>query len=143
MSEADLAEVCTRFSQLHWHDSKLLDLHLLRVPGRKYDLRLDLDFIVGFTERQAERANKSAIFRECRIVQMDLDLLGVVICGGDIGSATCYADAVELEKKNRDKLRQFDFPQSYNPLEQCMGFLIEMISPGGQIIIFAKHFELV
>jgi hypothetical protein len=146
MSEAELDrdEICTRFSKLHWHDSKLLDLHLLRVPGkRKYDLRLDLDLIIAYAEGEIERNNKSAIFRECRIVQMDLDLLGVVICGGDIGSATCYADAVELERENREKARQFGFPQSYNPLEKCLGFFIEMINPGGEIIVFAKDFELV
>jgi len=143
-AEFNADEVCARFSQLYWHDSKLLDLHLVKHAEKKrYDLRLDLDLIVSFSEGRIERSNKSALFRECRIVRMDLDLLGVLICGGDIGSAVCYSDAVELERKNKDKARQFDFPQSYNPLEKCLGFLIEMINPGGEIIVFARDFELV
>ena len=146
MSEAQLCfdEVCAKFSQIYWHDSKLLDLHLLKHPEKKqYDLRLDLDLIVSFSEGRTERSKQSALFHECRIIQADLDLLGVLICGGDIASAVCYADAIEFERENRDKARQFDFPQSYNPLEKCLGFLIEMINPGGEIIVFAKGFELV
>lgn len=137
-------EVCARFSRLHWHDSKLLNLHLLKVPDeRKYDLQLEIDLITGFEEGEFQRSDRTAVFRECRIVQMDLDLLGIVICGGDIGSATCYVDAVDLEKRYRAKLGQFDFPQSYNPLEECFAFLIEMIHPGGEMIIFAKDFQLI
>ncbi|MGH9874932.1 MAG: hypothetical protein ACRD9S_20955 [Pyrinomonadaceae bacterium] len=136
--------VCARFSQIYWHDSKLLDLHLLRHPEKKkYDLRLDLDLIVGFSEGNVERRKQSALFRDCRIIQTDLDLLGVLICGGDIGSAGCYLDAVELEKKKRDRLRRFDLPQDQNPLEACIGFFIEMIPPGGELIVFARNFELV
>ena len=135
--------VCARFSELHWHDSKLLNLHLLRIPGeRKYDLQLDIDLIMGFEHGEFQRSDKTAVFRECRIVKMDLDLLGVVICGGDIGNATCYRDAVDLERQYRARLGQFDFPQSFNPLEECLGFLIEMINPGGEIVIFAKDFQI-
>jgi hypothetical protein len=142
-TEIKSSEVCTRFSEVRWHDSKLLDLCLLKDgTTKKYDLRLSLDLIVGSREGVIERSKKSALFRECRILQTDLDLLGVLICGGDIASATCYPDAVELEK-GRDKARQFDFAQDHNPLEKCWGFLIEMINPGGEIIVFARDFELV
>jgi hypothetical protein len=136
-------EVCSRFSEVRWHDSKLLDLCLLKDNLRKrYDMRLSLDLIIGWREGIIERSKKNAYFRECRILKTDLDLLGVLICGGDIASATCYADAVELEKGS-DKVRQFGFPQNHNPLEDCLGFLIEMINPGGEIIVFARNFELV
>jgi hypothetical protein len=74
---------------------------------------------------------------------MDLDPLGLVICGGDIGSATCDENAVELERTYRPTQEQFDFPQSYNPLEECIGFLIEMINPGGKLIVFARDFQLI
>jgi hypothetical protein len=65
------------------------------------------------------------------------------MCGGDIGAAGCHPDAAELEKRKRDKVRQFDLPQNQNPLEEYIGFFFEMIPPGGQIIIYAKAFELV
>jgi hypothetical protein len=143
-AESNDDEVCVAFSQIRWHDSKLVDLHLVRDgEKKKYDLRLNLDLIEGFSEGRSKRSNRSALFLDCRIIQADLDLLGVLICGGDIASAVCYANAVDLEKKSRNKARQFDFPQRYNPLEKCLGFLIEMINPGGEIIVFAKDFELV
>ena len=136
--------LCASFSKIHWHDSKLLDLHLINHPeSLQYDVRLDLDLIVGFSEGKTEYKKQSALFRDCRIIQTDLDLLGVLLCGGDIGAAGCYPDAVGLEERERDKVRQFDLPQHYNPLAECTGFFFEMIPPGGQIIIYAKDFELV
>ncbi|MDX6501146.1 MAG: hypothetical protein QOG23_4406 [Blastocatellia bacterium] len=136
-------KICESFSQIRWHDSKLLDLHLIRNPEkRQYDLRLNLNLIVGYSEGKIERKMQSALFSDCRIIQTDLDLLGILLCGGDIGAAGCHPDSVELEKRERDKVRQFDLPQNQNPLEECIGFFFEMIPPGGQIIIFAKDFEL-
>jgi len=133
-----------KFSQVQWHDSKLLNLQLLRHAEKKqYDLRLDLNLIVGFSKGRTERSKKTALFEDCRIIQADLDLLGVLLCDGAIASAVCYTDAVELERKVRDKGRRFDFPDSYNPLEKCLGFLIEMINPGGELIVFARDFQLV
>ena len=137
-------KICESFTQIKWHDSKLLGLYLIRNPEKpQYDLRLDLNLIVGYSKGEVERKKQSALFRDCRIIQTDLDLLGVLTCGGDIGSAGCYPDAVELEKRKRDKIQRFDLPQDQNPLEECIGFFFEMITPGGQIIIYAKAFELV
>lgn len=143
MSEAvKIHDICERFSRLQWHDSKLIELRLLKHAERKYDLQLDLDLIIGFSEGRTERSKKRAIFEECRIIRTDLDLLGVLMCDGAIASAVCYPDAIELEKKIRDKAERFDFPESYNPLERCLGFLIEMINPGGEIVVFAKDFQI-
>lgn len=137
-------KICESFSQIRWHDSNLLDLHLIRNPEkRQYDVRLDLNLIVGYSEGKIERRKQSALFSDCRIIQTDLDLLGILLCGGDIGAAGCHPDSAELEKRERDRVRQFDLPQNQNPLEECIGFFFEMIPPGGQIIIFAKAFELV
>lgn len=116
-------KICESFSQILWHDSKLLGLHLSRNPEKpQYDLRLDLNLIVGFSEGKIERRKRSALFSDCRIVQTDLDLLGVLLCSGDIGAAGCYPDAVELEKRKRDKVRLFDLPNDLNPLPECIGF---------------------
>ena len=96
MVETDVksSELCRRFSEVRWHDSKLLELYLLKDGKRKkYDLRLSLELIVGVKEGEVVRSKKSAFFRECRLLQRDLDLLGVLICGGDIASAICYPDA--------------------------------------------------
>jgi hypothetical protein len=111
------------FSQILWPDSKLLDLHLFRNPEKpQYDLRLELNLIFGHVEGKIERRKQSALFSDCRIVQTDLDLLGVLLCSGDIGAAGCYPDSVELEKRKRGKVRLFDLPQDLNPLPECIGF---------------------
>ena len=137
-------EICESFAQIKWHDSKLLGLYLIRNPEKpQYDLRLDLNLIVGFSEGKIERRKQSALFSDCRIIQTDLDLLGILLCSGDIGAAGCYTDSTELEKRKRDKVRLFDLPQDLNPLQECIGFFFEMVPPGGQIIIFAKDFEVV
>lgn len=136
-------KICESFSQIRWHDSKLLGLHLSRNPEKpQYNLRMDLNLIVGFSEGQANRRLHTTTFSDCRIMQTDLDLLGILLCSGDIGAAGCYLDSAELEKRKRDKVRLFDLPQDGNPLEECIGFFFEMVPPGGQIIIFARNFEL-
>lgn len=136
-------KICELFSQIKWHDSKVLAIHLTKNSEKpQYDLRMDLDLIVGFSEGKVERRKQSALFSNCRIVQSDLDLLGVLLCSGDIGAAGCYTDSTELEKRERDKVRLFDLPQDFNPLQECIGFFFEMVPPGGQIVIFARDFEL-
>jgi hypothetical protein len=136
-------KICESFSQVRWHDSKLLGLHLFTNSEKlQYDLQLDLDLIVGYSEGNIERRKQSALFSDCRIIQTDLDLLGVLLCSSDIGAAGCYLDSTELENRKRDKVRLFDLPQDRNPLEECIGFFFEMIPPGGQIIIFARDFDL-
>jgi hypothetical protein len=135
--------ICDAFSRLHWHDSRLLDLHLLKITeARLYELQLDIDFIEKKVGSTYERNRRIITFKECRIIQLDLDLLGLLFCGGDISNAWCHKDAASFEKDKRNKVVQFDFPQEHNPLDQCVGFQIEMIHPGGEINVIAKRFEL-
>jgi len=136
-------KICESFSQIMWHDSKLLGLHLVKDPDKgRYDLQLDLNLIV-YSEGKIEWKRQSALFSNCRIVLADLDLLGILLCSGDIGAATCHVDPVAFEKRKRDKAQLFDLPQSGNPLDECIGFFFEMIPPGGQLIVFARDFELI
>jgi hypothetical protein len=136
-------KICESFSQVGWHDSKLLGIYLSRHPEKpQFDVRFDLNLIVGYAEAKIERRKQSALFSDCRIILADVDLLGVLLCSGHIGAAGCYPDSAELEKRKRDKIRLFDLPQDLNPLQECVGFFFEMVPPGGQIIIFAKDFEL-
>lgn len=138
------SDICAKFSQVFWHDSELLNVHLLRDSEKnQYDLRLDLNVITGFSEGRAETSRKIAVFSDCRIVRADFDLLGVLACGGAIAAGVCYEDAIELERRKRDKAQDFDLPDSSNALAECLGFLIEMINPGGEIAVFARDFELI
>jgi hypothetical protein len=143
MSE-NKSDICAKFSHVFWHDSELLNVHILRDSEKnQYDLRLDLNVITGFSEGRTETSRKTAVFSDCRIVRADFDLLGVLLCRGAIAAGVCYEDAVELERRKRDKAQEFDLPDSYNGLAECLGFLIDMIHPGGEITIFARDFELI
>lgn len=136
-------EVCARFSDVRWHDSELIELHLARVPGsNQYDLRLDLNLITGYSNDGPKMSRHSALFIGCRIIKADLDLLGLIMCGGAIASGVCYPDATELEHSHRTKIQDFDLPQDQNRLEECLGFLLEMIHPGGELLVFAQDFQL-
>lgn len=117
-------QICSEFSEICWHDSKLIDLHVLKHSEKgSYDLQLDLDLIVNFSESKVDRSKQKAIFRDCRILQVQLDLLGITLCGGDIGSAYCYTDPIELQKETQKMVQTFDLPEGRNPLESCLGLL--------------------
>lgn len=138
-SQADFKDVCTRFSQIKWHDSKLLGFGLLKRPEpQTYDLTLN----VRLREGRLALLDRSVIFRKCRIVLINLDVLGVGLCSGDISDAVCFTDAAAFERKVRDRVASFDLPQDLNPIEECVGFHIQMIHPGGEIYVIAKSFEL-
>ena len=136
-------DICARFSQVPWHDSELIDVHLLRIPEKlQYDLRLDLNLITGYTKAGPEMTRCSVLFVGCRIIKLNFDLLGILICSGAIASGVCYPDPTELERRKGLNTQEFGFPQDHNPVEKCTGFFIEMINPGGEILIVAQDFQL-
>ena len=53
-------EIWTRFSNIYWHDSKLIDVHVLqRTEKGTYDLQLDLDLIVSFSAGKVDRESEA------------------------------------------------------------------------------------
>jgi hypothetical protein len=137
-------EICNRFSQVYWHDSKLLNISLIKdLELRQYDLELDINLRLSGAIEPRERARRKVSFRDCRIVQINLDLLGVLLCGGDIGGATCHQDARKLEESMRNMVSSFDLRQETKPIESCLGFKIQMIPPGGDIVVLARNFEII
>ena len=137
------AEVCARFSQNKWHDSRIVELHLVKESEGRYDLLLDLNLITGYSEGKYEWARKTGRFANCRIIRSDLDILGMLLCGGAIGEASCYPDAIQFERKHRDRAHEFDLPDEHNELEGCVAFHFEMIHPGGELIVIARDFQLI
>ena len=137
------AGICARFSQNTWHDSKIIQLHVVKdLENDRYDLLLDLNMIVGYSEGKHERARKTGRFTNCRVIKADLDLLGMLLCGGDLACALCYPDAIEFERKSRDMARDFDLPDERNKLEGCLGFHFDLIHPGGDLIVIARDFSI-
>lgn len=142
-TEQSLKAIGDKFERLYWHDSRIINLRLLKDDSnRKYNLELDIDLYEKNSEGKIEHVRKIIIFSECRIIQLDFDLLGLLFCNGDISNAVCYIDAIQFEKEKRGKLKHFGFPDTSNPLEKCLVFSIEMIHPAGELIIFARTFEI-
>ena len=138
-------EICNRFDAIHWHDSEIQQISIKKDAAKNtYDIVFDLRLITQFSdsERKYIYEGRHLIFKHCRITLLDLDLLGMLLCRGAIADAVCYKDAMELEKKIRDKAKNFDLPERNNPLEYCLGFRIYMLPPSGNIFIFARDFEL-
>lgn len=139
-----LAEVSNQFNRVRWHDSKFFSLELLPDENEEtYSLRLNVKLITNTQGGEDEWVDKKLIFRECRIVRLDLDLLAMQFIGGDIASAVCETEAGSREKTERDKIKDFDLPQKDNSLDDLLFFKITFIHPGGELIAFAKSFELV
>lgn len=142
LESLSLKETCERFNSFRWHDSKMVSFELLPNPDEQtYDFCL---YIKLLTNNQSEGIlnERKLIFRECRIVQLDLDLLGMQLIGGDIADAFCDTDADLNERKERDQLSHFDLPQDELSLAEFLYFRILFIHPGGEIKIFARSFEL-
>ena len=136
-------EVCARFARLLWHDSRLIGLQLTKdEEAHEYSVQLDLLLYEKNHEGKSVRNKRRVTFKDCRVMQTDLDLLGVLVCGGDIAYGDCHLDAVEYEREHRRKLQEFDLPQAKNPLDSCLVFHIAMIHPGGEVIVYAKDFQV-
>ncbi|MGB7069376.1 MAG: hypothetical protein WBD22_07760 [Pyrinomonadaceae bacterium] len=137
-------ETKRRFEELYWHDSRIVGLSLEKDDeAKKFDLRINVDLFEKDSIGKLARTARLIIFEHCRVIQIDFDLVGLLMCRGDISNAECFTDAVRLEKDRRGKLKNFDFPDGHNPLTRCLGFAIEMIHPAGGIAIFARDFEVV
>lgn len=138
-----IEDIRKKFEQLYWHDSRIINLRLIKYEvDRKYNLELDINLYEETAKGKIEHKRKIIIFRNCRIIKLDFDLLGLLFCNGDISNATCYTNATQIEEERRGKLQHFDFPNTFNPLEKCLVFSIEMIHPAGEILIFARTFEI-
>lgn len=137
MKEENFNRTIQKFENVHWHDSKLLDFKLIRISSQTENFH-DLELNLSLRFKDGDFRNATLVFKKCRILKLDLDLLGLVICGGDIGGVTFFKNSREAEIRYRNLSNDFDFPDSANPMDNALGCLIEMIHPGGYILIFAQ-----
>jgi hypothetical protein len=136
-------DICGRFNSMHWHDSKLTGFHLkLRDDDQIFEVGLDLRLLTDIRPGNYQWENQRLEIKECRLIKLDLDLLGMQLCGGDIASATCEKDSAMKRKVERDELPNFSLPQGEDPLAGILHFRILLIHPGGEINLFAKGFNV-
>lgn len=129
-------DVCTRFNNLNWHDSKLLGIELLRRQGTDY-LRCRLKLLWDSRPGQYRWKDATLTFQDCTILKLDLDLAGKRVCADDIAGARCTWQSALKDQLEREQLQH-----EKAPLAQFLHFTISLIPPGGSIDVFAKEFEL-
>lgn len=145
MSQKDMSleEVCKEFNSLSWHDSKLIAFRVfLEEDGMTHNVEFDMNLILKVLPNKVERKNGRLILKDCRIIKIDLDLLGKYYCGGDIAYAISERNSDLKRKIETEQLSKFDLPQEDHPLEDYLHFRISLIHPGGEVHAFAKNFEL-
>ena len=130
-------------ANIHWHDSILLEHHVLRPAElNAYVVRLDFDLVQGVENRKIQFATKSLIFRDCKLIQMELDLLGMTCTNAQISEATICRSFSELDAKTQESFRRYNLTGPLSPLEGCFFFKLELIAPGGSISLFARELEI-
>jgi len=74
-SAIDEAEV--QISAIQWHDSKLFEQHVIRdADHNNYHVRLDFDLVQNCSQGKIQYEMKSLLFRDCRLIQTNLELFG-------------------------------------------------------------------
>jgi len=129
--------VCERFNELQLHDSRFVDVSILRRTEREsHEVRVDLEIERetpgGFSSQAAK-----LVFIDCTFLKIDLDLDGKVVCGDAIARSRCTEHSELREALERGPLKYED-----SPLEGYFHFSIFLIPPGGEMHVFARDFAL-
>lgn len=132
--------VCTRFNEIHWHDSQLIGFQLIPKGEDSYEVHFDLRLLIVSQPGEYSWKPAKLEIQDCRIFQLDVDTLGIRLTGGDIASAYCEGGKALKEKLES---RPFDLRQEENAFEDILHFRILLIYPGGEINVFAKNFVLI
>jgi len=132
-----MCEICNEFNRFDYHDSKLLTFQLLR-RGTTHEFVEDFCFDIELSMDANNNYEKAKlILKDCRIILLDLDLVGKQECSDHIASAICQ-DSSELKTNLINKYFQYE----QNALTGYLHFQIILIPPGGSADVFAKNFEL-
>lgn len=136
--------ICARFNEVRWHDSKLISFQLLpKNDNQTHDIGLDLKLLTNAQHGNCDWEDGRLEIEECRVIQLNLDMLGIQLCGGDIANAFCEKASAMKEGLEDTQIQHFDLPQGDDPFADIIHFRILLIHPGGEINIFAKNFKLI
>ena len=132
----DMKEQESSFEHLPWHDSRLLDVRLVRKKRTKTED--DLECRVDFLVRLGEYRPATVTFVNCTIIKMDIDLDSKRVCGDSVSSATC-----DLDSHLRDQIEKTRLRDERHPLDGYRHYLISLIPPSGDLNVFAERCDIV
>jgi hypothetical protein len=136
-----MQKICDNFNKYDFHDSKLISFKLIRKELGNGFISEDICFTLKLLERMQEGrtqlTNAKLILKDCRIIKMDIDLVGKRLCADDIANAKC-----EINSDLKSSLQSGYLKYEEGALNDYLHFNITLIPPGGTIDILAKKFEL-
>ncbi|WP_260703473.1 hypothetical protein [Edaphobacter flagellatus] len=127
-------EKVSEFTNLPWHDAKLLELRVFRDSALNQD---NLSCTIDFEMARNSWRRAVVLFQNCTIAKIDLDLDGKRVCADSIFEATC-----ELESALKKSLEAGQLKNERQPLNDYYHFRILLVSPGGELNVFAKDFDV-
>jgi len=86
---AEFEQIDKRLEELGWHDSKLGDVLISEDENGLPKLVLEVRLIRDWNRYQAG----PAVFVDCLVVELDLDLKAKRAVGGDIGTGNCSIES--------------------------------------------------
>ena len=134
MTDLLVEDVCGKFEKIMWHDSKLLGVTIMRNQLTHTD-----DVTLTLLLRRSKEtllAPANLDFRECALINFDVDLDGKRVCADDIASGQC--------SRRSEWMETFEKEHPYDqPLTNFFHFRLQLISPGGNLNFIARDFRLV
>ncbi len=134
----EVNDVRGRFEQFQWHDSEIRTIEVRRLDDRRFVVVLDV--VIGF---KGERHVILRRFRfdDCWTFKTDIDLAFMVPSDGSVCTAT-YEDEFEaLDESVKGAFRRVLYEQQ-QLVPHNGWFYIELLPPGGMILIGAENFAV-
>lgn len=127
-------EKASEFTNLPWHDAKLLEVRVFRDSALNQE---NLSCTIDFEAARNSWRRAVVLFRDCTIAKIDLDLDGKRVCADSIFDAKC-----EIESSLKKSLEAEQLKNERNPLRDYYHFRILLVSPGGELNVLAKDFDV-
>src|SRR4051812_21787192 len=126
-----LEDVRKRFESLLWHDSELLKVIIAPAKEGHFDeVILHLSTWPG---ENKPRKQATLTIKECKIVQVTLDLECKEMCSNNIWDGDTFLESDWMKDRQQRRLREGFPTPSVESLTNFCHFRIRLIPPGGEI----------
>ncbi|HYU26476.1 MAG TPA: hypothetical protein VEO74_14800 [Thermoanaerobaculia bacterium] len=137
-NQVDSSEVIEAFSCLPWHDSKLLGFAVSDESSGETVVTFDVVFRpVGGVGGRAE-----VRFNNARGIHAEVDLLAKSICSDHIASGTCEKAEESAEEFVCRLDERIDDLYPGETMEGLFLFFVDLIHPGGKVLVLARTFSV-
>jgi len=133
----------TDFEAIAWEDSKLLDVLIQHDETDEFEHTVELRCLLLTGRGANEMVHGILRVRGCRAIRLDIDLLGKASCSNDIASASCRQGTRQWVELVEQTKARFDISPEKGQFDNLYAFDINLVPPGGRVVILAREFELI